>query len=98
VLGRTGAAPGLGVLHHKQGTPARALLIVGAGNVIPLLVFGTQAGATSYSGNLVTIGTLSLILVYIVVAGADVIEALRNRRIFSSVVGFTGAPSLAPLE
>jgi amino acid transporter len=94
VLGRTGAASGLGVLHHKQGTPARALLIVGAGNVIPILVFGAQAGATSYSGNLVTIGTLSLILVYIVVAGADVIEALRNRRIFSSVVGFTGAALL----
>jgi len=94
VLGRAGVAPGLGVLHFEHGTPARALITVVAVNIAALMLWGPKAGAVSYGANIVTIGTLSLILVYICVAGADMIEAFRARRIVWAIIEFSGATLL----
>jgi hypothetical protein len=63
-------------------------------NIAALMLWGPKAGAVSYGANIVTIGTLSLILVYICVAGADMIEAFRARRIVWAIIGFSGATLL----
>lgn len=62
--------------------------------IAALMLWGPKAGAVSYGANIVTIGTLSLIPVYICVAGADMIEAFRARRIACAVIGFSGATLL----
>jgi hypothetical protein len=82
------------IAHYKHGTSARALLTVVAVNIAALMLWGAKAGAMSYGGNIVTIGALSLILVYICVAGADMIEAFRTKRILWTVIGFSGATLL----
>ena len=78
-LGRAGLAPSLAEVDAKHGTPARSIVVMGAVNLVCLLVWGARSGATSYSGNIVTIGTLALILVYIGV--------LEHRRLTRSAVG-----------
>ena len=55
-FGNGGAGPWFGVLHPKHGTPARALLTVSALSILGLLFWGSQAGAMSYGGGIVTIG------------------------------------------
>jgi amino acid transporter len=89
-LGRAGTAPWFGVLHPKHRTPARALLLLSAASILGLLTWGFQAGGLAYSGGIVTIGTLALILVYMGVTGAEMVEAFRRNRAFWIVLGFIG--------
>jgi amino acid transporter len=90
-LSRAGLAPSLAEVDAKHGTPARSIVVMGAVNLVCLLVWGARSGATSYSGNIVTIGTLALILVYVSVTGAQAIDALRRRRPVWTIIGSLGA-------
>jgi amino acid transporter len=77
-LSRAGLAPDLAAVDTKHGTPARSIVVIGAVNLACLLLWGARSDATDYSGNIVTIGTLALILVYISVTGAQAVDAFRG--------------------
>jgi amino acid transporter len=89
-LGRAGLAPNLAVVDPQHGTPARSIVVMSAVNLVCLLLWGAR-NATSYSGDIVTIGTLGLILVYISVTGTQAIGAFRSRRPVWWMIGSLGA-------
>ena len=90
-LSRAGLAPSLAEVDAKHGTPARSIVVMGVVNLACLFLWGAQSGAATYSGNIVTIGTLALILVYVSVTGAQAIDALRRRRPVWTIIGSLGA-------
>jgi amino acid transporter len=90
-LSRAGLAPSLAEVDAKHGTPARSIVVMGAVNLACLFLWGAQSDAASYGGNVVTIGTLALILVYISVTGAQAIGAFRCRRPVWWTIGSLGA-------
>ena len=85
-LGRVGLAPALAVVHARHGTPTRAIscaaLMVGGS----FLLWAPFSGAANYYAYLSTIGTLSLILIYVAVGAAEMVEAWRHeRRLWASI-------------
>jgi amino acid transporter len=81
-LSRSGLAPSLADVDDRHGTPARSIAMIGAVNLVCLLLWGAWSDdAISYSGNIVTVGTLSLILVYVSVTAAQAADAIRRRRL-----------------
>jgi amino acid transporter len=90
-LSRSGLAPSLAEVDVKHGTPARSIFVLGAVNLVCLLLWGVRSDATSYSGNIVMIGTLALILVYVSVTGAQAINACHDRRPAWWTIGSLGA-------
>jgi amino acid transporter len=79
-LGRGGLSPTLAGVHAVHGTPAPA---VTAGALMIAFVFLAWApfvGPGNYYGYVSTIAVLALILVYIGVGGAEMVEAWRERR------------------
>src|SRR5260370_39190417 len=90
-LSRSGLAPSLAEVDVKHGTPARSIFVLGAVNLVCLLLWGVRSDATSYSGNIVMIGTLALILVYVSVTGAQAINACHDRRLAWWTIGSLGA-------
>ncbi|HVJ54539.1 MAG TPA: APC family permease [Aliidongia sp.] len=89
-LGRAGLSPGLGKAHPRHGTPSRAILAVGALNLVFLIVLAGPVGVVAYAGDAAALGTLTLILVYMSVTGGEMVDALRNGRVVGSIVGFLG--------
>jgi amino acid transporter len=89
-LGRAGLAPHLAAVNPRHGTPTRSIVVMSAANLVCLLLWGAR-DAASYSGGMVTIGTLGLILVYISVTGAQAIGAFRSRRPVWWMIGSLGA-------
>ena len=89
-LGRAGLAARIADVHPVHGTPAIAVILTG------LLCFGgfalwaPFAGPTNYSGDLLTIGTLALVLVYTGVNAADLCESFGARRLSWSICGLIG--------
>jgi amino acid transporter len=90
-LGRAGLAPRLGVAHPTHGTPGAAVLAIGGVMVAGILLWAPLSGAGNYYGAMGTIGTLALILVYLGVTGAEMIDALRARHILWALLGAGGA-------
>jgi amino acid transporter len=80
-LGRSGLAPSLVEVDAKHGTPVRSIMVVGIVNLLCLLLWGARSDAIGYSGNIVTVGTLSLILVYVSATAAQAVHAFRCRRL-----------------
>jgi amino acid transporter len=78
-LGRSGLAPSLVEVESKHGTLVRSIKVVG--DLLCLLLWGARSDAIGYSGNIVTVGTLSLILVYVSVTAAQAVHAIRCRRL-----------------
>jgi amino acid transporter len=89
-LSRAGLAPSLAEVDTKHGTPTRTILVICAMNLACLSLWGARSDATSYSGDLLTIGTLALILVYMGVTVAAAIGALRSRRPVWWITGSLG--------
>jgi amino acid transporter len=85
-LGRGGLAPTLGAVHAHHRTPARAVSAASAVIILAFLLWGPFSGAGAYYSYTSTIGTLALILVYIGVGGAEIVESWRERRFFWSTV------------
>ena len=70
-LGRAGLAPRIGEVDASRGTPAAAIVLTGGLCLIGILIWAPFVGAADYYGDLATIGTLALILVYGGVTGAE---------------------------
>jgi amino acid transporter len=79
-LGRAGLSPGLAAVHPVYRTPAAAVSLTAILILLFFLVWAPFAGAGNYYSYTATIGVLSLILVYIGVGIAEVVEASRERR------------------
>jgi amino acid transporter len=90
-LARAGAAPSLAKVDVQYDTPARSIAVTGAVNLVCLFLWAARSDAMSYSGNIVTVGTLALILVYIGVTGALAISAFRCRHPIQWLIGSLGA-------
>lgn len=90
-LSRAGLAPDLAEVDAKHGTPARSIVVIGAVNLACLLLWGARSAAADYSGNIITIGTLALILVYISVTLAQAAGAFRSRLAIWWAIGALGS-------
>lgn len=90
-LGRSGLASGIGALHPKHGTPSTAVVLTGLLCLGGLALWAPFAGPADYCGHLLTIGTLALVLVYMGVNAADLVELLAARRLSWSLCGLDGA-------
>ena len=88
---RAGLAPGLAEVDQEHGTPARSILVMGTVNLVCLFLWGARSDAVRYGGNIVTIGTLALILVYIGVTASHAIGAFRSRRPVRWMIGSLSA-------
>jgi amino acid transporter len=89
-IGRAGLAPPLGTAHPQHGTPAAAVLTLGIIMIAGVVLWAPFVGAGDYYGDMGTIGTLSLILVYMAVTGAEAVDAGRTRRSTWAVFGAAG--------
>jgi len=79
-LGRAGMSAKLAEVHAVHGTPGPALGLTALAIVIPFLVWAPFSGAGEYYSYTGTIGILALILIYISVGVAEVVEAVREKR------------------
>ena len=90
-LGRAGLAPGFGQVNARYGTPSRAVLGVGGLMLAGALLWAPTIGASDYYGDMGTIGTLALILVYMAVTAAAASYAIRQRDFVWAGFGILGA-------
>jgi hypothetical protein len=72
----------------------RSITVVGVVNLLCLLLWGARSDAMGYSGNIVTVGILSLILVYVSVTAAQAAHAIRHRRLAWWIICSLGAALL----
>jgi amino acid transporter len=79
-LSRAGLSLRLAEVHAVHGTPAAAVSAAAIAILLSFLIWAPFAGAGNYYSYTATIGTLSLILIYIAVGGAEVVEAWREHR------------------
>jgi amino acid transporter len=89
-LGRAGLSPTLAVVHPTHRTPAAAVSMTALMIIVPFMAAGPFVGAGDYYSYTSTIGVLALILVYIGVCGAEVLEAWRDRQRLWAAVCFLG--------
>jgi amino acid transporter len=79
-FGRVGLSPALAAIHPVHGTPSSALSFATLLVVIPFVLWAPFIGASNFYSYVTTIGVLALILVYIGVGGAEVVESWREQR------------------
>jgi amino acid transporter len=79
-IGRGGLSPSLAGVHRVHGTPAPALALAAILMMVSFILWAPFVGAGNYYAYTSTIGVLALILVYIGVGGAEMLEAWRERR------------------
>lgn len=80
-LGRVGLSSQLANVHPVHGTPAPAVAVAGILTILPFIVWAPITGAGNYYSYTSTIAVLALMLNYIGVGCAEVVESLRERRI-----------------
>jgi amino acid transporter len=79
-LGRAGLSPALADVHAVHGTPARAVSAASILIILPFWVWAPLTGPANFYSYTSTIGVLALILIYIGVGGAEMVEAWREQR------------------
>jgi amino acid transporter len=79
-LGRGGLSPALAGVHPVHGTPAPAVTTAAALIIVIYLLWAPFVGAGNFYSYASTIAVLALILVYIGVGGAEMVEAWREQR------------------
>jgi amino acid transporter len=79
-LGRVGLSRPLADVHAVHGTPAVAVSAAAIVIILPFVLWGPFVGAGNFYSYTSTIAVLALILVYIAVGGAEVVEASREGR------------------
>ena len=89
-LGRAGLARTVGMAHPTHGTPAAAVLAMGALMMAGIVLWAPFIGSGNYYGDMGTIGTLSLILVYMGVTLAEASDALRASKLIWAGFGLLG--------
>jgi len=77
-LGRVGLSPPLAGVHSVHGTPATAVSVAAIVLIVPFVFWGPFVGPGNFYSYTSTIAVLALILVYIAVGGAEVVEACRE--------------------
>ncbi len=85
-LCRAGLSPPLALVHPLHRTPASAVSLTALVVIVAFLAWSPFAGSGNYYSYTSTIGTLALILIYIGVGGAEMVEAWRERRPLWSAV------------
>ena len=79
-LGRVGLSSPLAGVHSVHGTPAAAVSAAAIVIILPFVTWAPFVGASNFYSYTSTIAVLALILVYIAVGGAEVVEASREGR------------------
>jgi len=79
-LGRVGLSSPMAGVHAVHGTPAVAVSAAAVVIILTFLIWGPIAGAGNFYSYTSTIAALALILVYIAVGAAEVVEASREGR------------------
>jgi amino acid transporter len=83
---RAGLSPALARVHPVHRTPSPAVSLAGVVVIVAFLAWSPFAGSGNYYSYTSTIGVLALILIYIGVGGAEMVEAWReHRRLWSAV-------------
>jgi amino acid transporter len=81
-LGRVGLSRPLAGVHAVHGTPAAAVSAAAIVLILPFVLWAPFVGPTNFYSYTSTIAVLALILVYIAVGGAEVVEASREQRLW----------------
>jgi amino acid transporter len=79
-LGRAGLSPALADVHPVHGTPALAVSLAAIMVMVPFALWAPFVGAGNFYSYASTTGTLALILIYIGVGGAEMVEGWREQR------------------
>jgi len=79
-LSRAGLSPPLTFVHPTHGTPTRAIAMTAVLNIVPFVVWGPFVGPGNFYSYTSTIAVLALMLDYIGVGIAEVVESQRERR------------------
>ncbi len=79
-LGRAGLDPGLAKIDPRHGTPARAITLISAVLLVTYLLWAPQSGAGDFYSYTSTIAVLALMVIYIGVGAAELVESARERR------------------
>jgi amino acid transporter len=79
-LGRGGLSPALAGVHPEHGTPGPAVTFSAVLITLVFLAWAPFVGPGNFYGYVSTIAVLALILVYIGVGGAEMVEGWRERR------------------
>jgi len=85
-IGRGGLSLRLAAVHPVHGTPGSALATTTLFVIVGFVLWAPLVGATNYYSYSSTIGVLALILVYIGVSLAEIVESWRERRLLWSAV------------
>ncbi|HKN10974.1 MAG TPA: APC family permease, partial [Pseudomonadota bacterium] len=91
-LGRVGLSATLAGVHPVHRTPSPAVSLTAILIVVPFLVWGPITGAGNFYSYASTIGTLALILIYVGVGAAEMVEGWREQRAI-----WAGACTLGPI-
>ena len=78
-------------LDGKHSTPRKALVAISLCCLIAMLAWGPHAGVMPFAIAAATIGSLALILVYLCVCVAEMVESARSRRPLWLVLSVVGA-------
>ncbi len=84
-IGRGGLSARLAAVHPVHGTPAGALAATTLLSLLVYVLWAPFLSAADYYSYTSTIGVLALILVYIGVGGAEILESWRERRMLWSM-------------
>jgi amino acid transporter len=79
-LGRAGLSDRLAQVHPVHGTPAVALSLAAILIITPFVLWSPIIGASNFYSYTSTIATFALILIYLAIGVAEVVESLRERR------------------
>jgi amino acid transporter len=82
-LGRAGLSPALGEVHPVYRQPCAAVSVAAIMIIVPFVLWGPFAGAAGFYSATSTIGVLALILIYIGVGLAEVVEAWGRRPLWA---------------
>ncbi len=77
-------------LNAKHGTPSKALTAISLSCLATMLVWGSRAGVMPFAIGAATIGSLALILVYLCVCVAELVESMRSGRLLWMALSTVG--------
>lgn len=93
-LARIGGLHGLGLLSAKHAVPFRATLAVAAA-ALASLAFARGTDAVDFTGDVLTIATVSFVVVYLIVGLAGAVDAARRHRLLAGSAGVLGTALLS---
>lgn len=93
-IGRSGFLGWGAKIHPTHGTPHRAVLTVGLLCGLGVVVWAPFVGAINYYGYISTIGVLGLILIYLGVTSAELVAAMKSKKLLWSLLSLTGGIAL----